>query len=136
MIPAAFAQNPVGLGGKQFNVGISPNQIAVVPIYFGLDYGVHEDITVGGEGVLVLNPFVFGARVHANYHFNTLLEIPIEWDFYAGLNLGFYFASGVPIILGGQVGGRYYFNYKFGVNLEFTGGTNIYGAKLGISMKL
>jgi outer membrane immunogenic protein len=38
--------------------------------------------------------------------------------------------------LGIQVGGRYYFNEKFGLNLEFGGGNYVSGGKFGISLKL
>jgi len=38
--------------------------------------------------------------------------------------------------IGGQIGGRYYFTEKFGVNLEFGGGNAYSGGKLGISIKL
>ncbi len=28
----------------------------------------------------------FGLSFNGNYHFNTVLEIPKDWDLYAGLN--------------------------------------------------
>jgi len=82
---------------------------------------------------------------NGNYHFNSLLDIPNNWDFYAGLNLGFYIwnssddypgsnTSGLG--LGAQVGGRYYFNDKLGVNLEFGGGNAFSGGKVGVSVRL
>ena len=39
--------------------------------------------------------------------------------------------------LGFQIGGRYYFTNKVGINLEFGGGHNtLSGGKIGISIKL
>ena len=84
-------------------------------------------------------------RSNANYHFNTILELPSEWDLYAGLSLGFFFwnspskyhgshDSGLGIT--GQVGGRYYFNERFGINLQLGGGNAFSGGKIGITMKL
>ena len=84
-------------------------------------------------------------EINGNYHFNTLLDIPTNWDFYAGLNLGFYFwnsdddypgtrSSGLA--LGGQIGGRYYFSKKFGINLEAGGANAFSGGKFGVTIKL
>ncbi len=147
-----WAQNPIEKGQLQFNAGLGFSSWGV-PIYAGLDYGVHPDITVGGEisfrtyndnfAGTKYNHSIFGLIANGNYHFNNLMNIPSNWDFYAGLSLGFYFwnssgdypgsrASGVG--LGLQVGGRYYFNEKFGLNLELGGGT-IGAGKFGISVR-
>jgi len=88
---------------------------------------------------------IIGISGNGNYHFNRVLNIPSPWDFYAGLNLGFYVwsspndyvgshSSGLG--LGGQIGGRYYFSDNFGVNLEFGGGNAFGGGKVGITLKL
>jgi outer membrane immunogenic protein len=37
--------------------------------------------------------------------------------------------------LGAQLGGRYYFSDKFGINLEVGGGNAFSGGKFGISVK-
>jgi outer membrane immunogenic protein len=129
-----------------------------LPVYVGFDYGVHQDISVGGE--LSFRSYsdnwykrhreryhrhtILGISANGNYHFNTILKIPTEWDFYAGINLGFYIwssshdnhgggSSGIG--LGGQIGGRYYFNDNVGINLEFGGGNAFSGGKIGISYK-
>jgi hypothetical protein len=68
--------------------------------------------------------------------FQYILNISSLWDFYAGLNLGFYnwnspndyegsHNSGLG--LGAQIGGRYFFNNKVGINLEFGGGNAFSG---------
>jgi hypothetical protein len=73
------------------------------------------------------------------------LNIPSTWDFYAGLNLGFYYwnsrndypgNSRSGIGLGAQIGGRYYFTNKIGLNLELGGGNAFSGGKVGISIRL
>jgi hypothetical protein len=82
---------------------------------------------------------------NGNYHFNSVLNMPTDWDFYAGLNLGFYIwnsdddypgdgASGLA--LGAQVGGRYYFTDRFGINLEVGTASAFSGGKFGITLKL
>ena len=149
-----FAQSPVKKGESQLNAGVGLSSWGI-PVYIGLDYGVHPDITVGGElsyrayqdkyANISYDHSVIGISGNGNYHFNRVLEIPKNWDFYAGLNLGFYIwnspvdyhgshSSGLG--LGAQVGGRYYFNDKIGLNLEFGGGNAFSGGKLGLTFKL
>jgi hypothetical protein len=151
---ALFAQSPIDKGQTQFNAGVGLSSWGI-PVYLGLDYGVHKDITVGGE--LSFRSYhenwksykyshsVIGISGNANYHFNSLLNIPADWDFYAGPNIGFYVwnspndyegphSSGLGY--GGQIGGRYYFTDKFGINLEFGGNNAFSNGKFGISIKL
>jgi outer membrane immunogenic protein len=150
----AFGQSPLPLGKTQLNIGAGLSEWGV-PFYIGLDYSVHKDVTIGGEFSYrsyrenwknkYYHHNVMGFSGNANYHFNTLLDIPQDWDFYAGLNLGFYswsspneyygsHTSGLG--LGAQIGGRYYFNNKVGVNLEVGGGNAFSGGKVGLSIKL
>lgn len=149
----AFAQAPIDKGQAQFNGGFGFSSWGL-PVYLGFDYGVHKDVTVGGEvsfrsyrnkwGNVFYQHQIMGIAGNFNYHFNSLLSIPHPWNFYAGLNAGFFLwrspdgyggrASGLGI--GGQVGGRYYFNDKIGINLELGGGNAVSGGKLGISIKL
>jgi len=150
---AVFAQGPIARGQSQLNAGLGFSSWGV-PVYVGMDFGVHPDITLGGEisfrsyhenyNTYTYNHAVVGLSGNANYHFNTIMNIEPRWDFYAGINLGFYFwnspdnydgtyASGLG--LGGQIGGRYYFTNNFGINLEFGGGNAFSGGKIGISLK-
>jgi outer membrane immunogenic protein len=149
-----YSQSPLPVGSSQFNAGLGFSGWGI-PVYGGMDFSVHEDITVGFE--LSFRSYssrwqnnryrhsIMGASGNANYHFNSLLNIPQEWGFYAGLNVGFYVwsspsryegshASGLGI--GGQVGGRYYFTDRTGINLEFGGGNAFSSGKIGISYKL
>ena len=151
---SAVAQSPVAKGKAQFNAGIGLSAWHV-PVYAGFDIGVHRDITVGGE--LSFNSYgyywpheeyyhsIIGISGNGNYHFNSLLKIPSRWDLYAGLNLGFFvwnsperynYSHSSGIGLGGQIGGRYYFTPKFGINLEFGGGNAFSGGKFGVSFRL
>lgn len=145
-----FAQSPIGVGESQLNIGTGFSSWGL-PFYVGADFGVHPDITVGGE--LSFQSFdrwdyhhnVMGIVGNGNYHFNTILNIPSNWDFYAGLNLGIYIwnsdegytgSKDTGLGLSAQVGGRYYWNDRWGINLEFNGGSAFDGAKIGISVKL
>jgi outer membrane immunogenic protein len=144
------AQNPVGKGGKQLNAGLGFSNWGL-PVYVGLDFGVHKDISLGGQFSIhtfndkyKYNHTIFGFQFNGNYHFNTLMDIPSEWGFYAGLNIGFNiwnspkdysgpYSNGLG--LGAQIGGRYFFNNNFGLNLELGGGNASTGGKFGITYK-
>lgn len=149
-----YAQSPIAKGESQINVGLGLSSWGV-PVYIGFDHGVHPDITVGGElsyrsysdkyANVNYDHSVIGISGNGNYHFNRVLEIPKNWDFYAGLNLGFYIwnspsdyhgSHSSELGLGAQVGGRYYFSDKIGLNLEFGGGNAFSGGKIGLTFKL
>lgn len=150
----SFGQYALQKGESQFNAGLGFSSWGI-PVYAGFDVGVHRDISVGGE-LSVRNRYdnfegkkykqnVIGLSGNGNYHFNTLLEIPRDWDFYAGLNLGLYFWSssddypedmGSNVGLGAQIGGRHYFNNRVGINLEFGGANTFSGGKVGVTVKL
>jgi hypothetical protein len=151
---AIFAQAPLSVGQTQLNGGVVLSSDGV-PVYIGLDYAVHPDITIGGElsywsyydnvAGYHYNYNVIGISGNGNYHFNSVLKIPRNWDFYAGLNVGYFIynyannydgshSSGLG--LGVQIGGRYYFTDNFGINLEFGSGNEFSGGKLGITLKL
>jgi len=145
------SQTPHEKRNNQFNAGIGLSGWGV-PVYLGLDFGIHKDISFGIEGSFRsyyqkytgyrYNSSITGLSGNFNYHFNRIMNIPNNWDFYAGLNLGYYFwstpsdypgtgSSGIG--LGAQIGGRYYISDNFGLNLEFGGGNAFSEGKFGIS---
>jgi len=147
-VTESYAQTALPKGEKQLNAGLGFSNFGT-PIYVGVDFAVHDDITVGPQVSyrshknfgFNFNILVIGAT--GNYHFNTLLEIPSDFDVYAGLTLAYYNwsspsgfggASNSGVELEAQIGGRYYFDTQWGVNLEFGGG-NASGGKVGISYK-
>ena len=156
LVSFAFSQSPLPKGKKQFNAGVGFSGWGV-PIYAGMDFAVHNDVSLGFElsyrsygenwSGYKFRHQIFGIYGNGNYHFNTILNIPSNWDFYAGLNIGFNVwnttgdfdyngGSSSGLGLGGQIGGRYYFSQKFGLNLEFGGGNSTNGGKFGISIRL
>ncbi|MEN9445118.1 MAG: hypothetical protein RIS47_2009 [Bacteroidota bacterium] len=149
----AMAQSPLGKGGSQLNAGVGFSNWGL-PVYVGLDFGVHPDITLGGElsfrsygenyNKVKYNHTLIGIYGNANYHFNSILQIPRNWDLYLGLNVGFVIwnspsdydgSHNSGLGLGAQLGTRYYFTNRFGLNLEL-GGLGFNGGKFGISYKL
>jgi len=149
-----FSQNQSQRGKTQLNLGVGFSGWGI-PLYIGFDQGVSNDITLGAE--LSYRSYnedwhkdkyhhsIIGLSGNANYHFNRILNIPPQLDFYAGLNLGFFFWSSPEyydgdhtsgIGLGAQIGGRYYFSNKVGLNLEFGGGNAFSGGKIGLTFVL
>lgn len=149
-----FAQNPLKKGQKQLNAGIGLGSFGT-PVYVGLEFGIHDDISLAGDVSYQSKDYGYakqsaiGASLKANYHFNRILNIDDKWDFYAGLGLNYYnfnskfsgsntnytldYNSGFGF--DAQVGGRYFFTDNFGANLEFGGGNNLSGGRLGITYK-
>lgn len=148
------AQNALKMGQTQLNAGLGLSNWGV-PVYVGFDHAVHSNVTLGTE--LSLRSFndqykddrynhtIFGLSGNANYHFNSILDIPENWDLYAGLSVGFYhwnspkdyfgnYRSSLGLVA--QVGGRYYFTNRLGINLEFGGGNVFSAGKIGLTLKL
>ena len=146
--------SPVDKGGMMVNAGLGLSNWGI-PVYGSLDYGVHENITVGGQadfrsyterrGGVRYGHQILCFSGNVNFHFNALLELPEEINLYGGANAGFYVwnspsgysgsrASGLGIGL--QLGGRYFFKERWAANLEF-GGTQAFGSgKIGITYLL
>jgi outer membrane immunogenic protein len=152
----SFAQGTLGKGGKQLNAGVGFSDWGV-PVYVGMDFGVHESITIGPRfsyrnygyraAGFDVDQTLIVLSFNGNYHFNKILNLESKWDLYAGLTLGYYLWSdakidgnnynggkGSGIGLDAQIGARYFFSDKFGLNLEFGGGTGT-GGSFGITYK-
>ncbi len=137
-----FAQGggvaPLAKGEMQLNfgAGFSSNGL---PVFASLDIALHKDITITPEVHVVLpygnNNFRGGLLCKADYHWNYLIGIPSNWDFYAGARVGFSFGDKFYPDFGIQVGGRWYWSEKWGLNVELAGGTG-FGTTFGVSMKL
>jgi hypothetical protein len=129
---------PLAKGDMQLNFGTGFCNYGV-PIYGTFDYAVHKDVTLGGTFNLNFYPkwdsFLVGIVFKGDYHWNYLLGIPSNIDFYTGPRLGFMFGTDFKIDAGIQIGGRYYWNDKWAANLEIIGSSN-YGFNVGVSMKL
>jgi outer membrane immunogenic protein len=143
----AQGQYALKTGGFQANGGFGLSGWAL-PVYVGVDYGFDKNISLGGDlSFSFLNTVV---SANANYHFVEMLQLEDVFDVYGGVNLGFfirnqrlnpeslppYYYNSVPLNVGIQIGGRYYINKDFAVNLELGGGIAFSGAKIGVSYLL
>ena len=147
------AQAPLEEGGLQLNAGIGTSGWGT-PVYVGLDYGIATNFTLGGElsyqsyNTSGFKNSILGIQANGNYHFNEVLNMSSEWDFYAGASLSYYnwnskyngvkqdYNGADDIGVGLQVGGRYFFNDNFGINLQIGGSSALSGGKIGITYKL
>jgi outer membrane immunogenic protein len=150
-IQVSLAQQKISEGLTQYNVGIGASNRGV-PFYLGADFGVYDNITVGGEFSIrsyqsryydyVYRNRLIGFNANGNYHFNEIAQLPKEFDFYAGLMLGLYVWDGSPeynhgaiISGGGQVGGRYRLRKNIHLNAELQAGGAFSGLKLGVTFR-
>lgn len=113
----------------------------------GINYEipVHKDITIApGIGTNFDLDWI-NIGVKGNYYFDNVFGISDDaWDVYGGVNAGYSIYNGdddfdndSDINLGLQIGGRWFWNDKWGVYVELAGG-NVSGMSpgIGITMKL
>jgi len=142
---------PIEEGESQVNVGVGLSTYGL-PVYGGIEFGVAENISVGGEvsyrkwgRYSAYSPSIITIAGIGNYHVNELLDVPPEFDIYAGLSLGYSIWSdndvysyswfrGSGVYFTGQIGARYFVNDNFAINAELGGGTYS-GGKLGVTFK-
>ena len=153
--------NPYADEAKMLTAGIGISGWGV-PIFVRFEAPVADNITVGGglsyqsKGENYVGykwrHTIFGLTGRGSYHFNELLEANDDWDFYAGLGLGYYFwntsydDSGSSVNWSGtnyggfsvgiHLGARYFVSEKVGLNLEVGGGTVLGGATFGATFML
>jgi len=138
------AQTPYEKGSMDLNLGIGiTSGLGFVPVYFGGNFMIMDWISVGAEVSLRLdrthytyNPIVgsqkykrtgFGIITRGDYHFNELLDMPEQFDIFAGVDLGVgiygkskyndyvYQDSKVYVIGGVHAGGKWFFTDKLGL---------------------
>jgi len=150
-VKTSNAQQKIQEGLLQYNAGIGASNRGV-PLYIGADYGVYENITAGGEisvrsyqsryDEFIYRNRLMGFAANGNYHFNEIANLPVEFDFYAGLMLGVFIWDGSPMYAnntllsaGGQVGGRYKVHKNLHINAELQAGGVFSGLKVGVTYR-
>ena len=111
----------------------------------GINYEipVHNDITIAPGASTNFDLDWLTLNVKANYYFDNIFGISDEsWDVYGGVGAGYAIYNGDDnkdgdFDLGLQVGGRWFWNDKWGIYVEIAGG-NVSGMSpgIGVTMKL
>lgn len=125
---------------KQLNMGVGLNT-GGLPIYLGYEIPIASNITISPMVSFNLDGFDYLIpAIKADYYFDTLLGLPSSFDFYGGANFGYIMGLGAfspssDFDFGLELGGRWFWSDKFGLNLEFSGG-NSFGSKFGLTMRI
>ncbi|MCK5824003.1 MAG: hypothetical protein KAG96_01190 [Ichthyobacteriaceae bacterium] len=109
--------------------------------------GVNYEIPITGD--ITVAPFAgtnyslnwLTAGVKANYYFDNLMQLPEQFDVYAGANAGYAFGINnsyknySKFDIGLQVGARWFWSEKWGVFIEAGGGNLGHNEGIGLTMK-
>ena len=124
------ASNLFGQATKQLNFGL---------IGVSYDIPVHADIAISPFAGTNFDLDYLTIGVKGNYYFDNIVNLLPAFDVYAGINGGYALGfdnHGDDFDMGLQVGGRWFWNEKWGVYLELGGGKVGATGGLGITMKL
>lgn len=105
------------------------------------EFPVHQDITIAPGASSNFGLDWLTLYVKGNYYFDNLFELTSEaWDVYGGIGAGYALYNGDDnedddFDLGLHVGGRWFWNDKWGIYLEFGGGS-VQGTTGGIGLTL
>jgi hypothetical protein len=108
-------------------------------LYAGLEFPVASAITIGPAAYTDwdFNRFVLAAK--GNYYFDELFGLNSSWDVYLGANAGWRIDNGNDnddgFNWGAQIGARWFWSDRWGLNAEFGGGSGVNGG-LGVTLKL
>lgn len=110
--------------------------------YIGAAYEipVAKDISIAPFGATNIDLSYIIAGVKGNYYFDNLIGITDPFDFYAGVNAGYAFPfldsnKDASFDIGAQVGGRWFWNEKWGLYVEMGGGKSGAMGGLGLTVK-
>lgn len=154
---SSYAQyNPYSDGSGLITVGVGASGWGI-PVFLRYEHPVADNITVGGSLSYQSKSYAYwkgtyyGLDGRGSYHFNEILNVPDEWDFYGGASLGYYIynwkwkgehygyeydpASG-SFNIGLHVGARYFLKENLAVNVELGGGSATSGGTIGVTFIL
>ncbi len=130
-----FVANVFGQARSELNFGL---------IGANYEIPVHKDITIAPGASTNFDLDWLTLHVKANYYFDNIFSLTDEsWDVYGGAGAGYAIYNGNnndkedDFDIGLHVGGRWFWNDKWGVYLELGGGST-QGATggLGLTLKL
>ena len=105
-------------------------------LYASIEFPVSSVITVAPQISTDYNFNSFVIAGKGNFYLDEVFEMDDAWDVYAGANLGWRVDTGNDGFNWGiQVGARWFWSDKWGVNVEFGGGSGVLGG-VGVTMKM
>ena len=108
-------------------------------LYVGYEIPVATPVSIVPQASTNYNFDNFHLGLKGNFYFDDLFEMSSPWDFYAGLGLGWRVDNNNNgnggFSFGGQIGGRWFWNEKWGLNAEFGWGGAALGG-LGLTVKM
>ena len=132
LVITLFAVDAFSQARKELNFGL-----------LGINYEipVHKDITIAPGAATNFDLDWISLHLRGNYYFDNIFGITDDaWDVYGGVGAGYAIYNGddngideSDIDLGLHVGGRWFWNDKWGVYLELGGGSTA-GAMGGIGL--
>lgn len=105
-------------------------------LYASIEFPVSNAITIAPQFTTDydFNKFVISGK--GNYYFDDIFGVSSAWDVYAGANVGWRIdKDDNGASWGIQIGGRWFWNEKWGINGEFGGGSGVLGG-VGVTMKM
>lgn len=127
------------VGVASFSFGQAASQLNFGFVGVSYEIPIATDISIAPAVGTSWDFNYLSLGVKANYYFDNLIGMTDPWDFYAGLNAGFGLGlnnNGNDFGFGAQVGGRWFWNDKWGVFLE-AGGGNLGGSGgVGLTLKM
>jgi len=131
----------VGISSTSFGQAQSQLSIGLIGVSYEIPVASAVSIAPTAFTDFDLNWLTLGVK--ANYYFDELFGLPAAWDVYGGANAGFgmWIGGGTAetnsLNIGLQVGGRWFWSEKWGIYLEFGGGSvGGVGGGLGVTMKM
>ncbi len=130
------SQKIINKGDKFLNLGLG----TTLGPYVGYDIGFKKNLTVGGNlGINFLYDVGIFVTIRGDYHFNEMLALPKNIDFYAGASTG----ALNHLLFAAQTGIRFNYNDKWDLNAELSTGaffeknTGIYlYGKIGVTRRI
>jgi outer membrane immunogenic protein len=129
---AVAGEAPLAPGRLELNVGLGLGR-APLPVYAGIDVAVHRDVTLGGTALVSTGSGSLAALGRVDYHWNRLLGIPRDGDLYLGAGV---LLNGFGLYPRVQLGGRWFWSERMGLNLELGGVTREASGLFGLTIKL
>ncbi len=110
-------------------------------LYASIEFPVSSTITIAPQFSTDYNFNKFVISGKGNFYFDEIFVVGSEWDVYAGVNFGWRLESNNDgsnndgVSWGAQIGGRWFWSDKWGINAEFGGGSGVLGG-VGVTMKM